>query len=72
MLSKGEVHMGQSLGSINLTAALFTFEHSTSEAFYWFSVQETFHVLMIQLILTTGFWNCPHNTELFIKVIHEI
>lgn len=33
MLSKGEVYMGQSLGSINLTAALFTFEHSTSEAF---------------------------------------
>lgn len=63
MLSKGAVFLGQTLGSINLITALFIFKQSIFGAFYWFFIQDTFHFLMIQLFLTTSFWNCPHHME---------
>lgn len=63
MISKGAIFLGQTLRSINLITALFTFKQSIFGAFCWFFIQDTFHLPMIQLLLTTSFWNCPYHIE---------
>lgn len=63
VLPEGTIFLGQTWGSINLITALFVFKQSIFGTFYWFFIQDTFQLLMIQLFLTINFWNCPHHLE---------